>query len=176
MAHNSNSLNSTTLPSTSLGLKDLRIVQLPNPDRTRTCALLSKVTDLLNAFEKSPPQPFEGPSTDGRSIELDLFIPSVCDTLEDNGLRLEDVRFDDQDEFSVNSDSSVSSSSSSSVSTRSVNTDSADMNPLSSVVRLPSGAGANARPRIEELSSCDSPNRLESKHCQSISGLSTSRH
>ncbi|KAF7233812.1 hypothetical protein EG68_10975 [Paragonimus skrjabini miyazakii] len=136
--------------------------------------VLSKVTDLLNAFEKSPPQPFEGPSTDGRSIEFDLFIPSECDTLEDNRLRLEDVGFDDQDELPVSSDSSVSSSSSSSVSTRSMNTDSADVDLLPSMLRLPSGGGAHVCPRIEELPSCDSPSGLKSKHCQSISGLSTS--
>ncbi|KAF6773760.1 hypothetical protein AHF37_07008 [Paragonimus kellicotti] len=78
MAHNSDLFNSAASPSKSLGLKDLRIVHLPNPDRTRTCALLSKVTDLLNAFEKSPPQPFEGPSTDGRSIEFVSYMLLFC--------------------------------------------------------------------------------------------------
>ncbi|TGZ61358.1 hypothetical protein CRM22_008040 [Opisthorchis felineus] len=67
--------NAFSVPS-SLRLKDLQIVHLPNPDLVKTRSLLSRVSNLLSEFERVPPCSLEGCAPDGRAIELNLYLPS----------------------------------------------------------------------------------------------------
>ncbi|THD18742.1 hypothetical protein D915_010614 [Fasciola hepatica] len=55
---------------TSLALKDLRIVQQPKPDTSKTKDLLRRVSQLVNEIKSNPPEPCEGTADDGRYIDL----------------------------------------------------------------------------------------------------------
>ncbi|TPP60598.1 hypothetical protein FGIG_01264 [Fasciola gigantica] len=95
----------------SLALKDLRIVQQPKPDTSKTKDLLRRVSQLVNEIKSNPPEPCEGTADDGRYIDLNIFVDNSQISGPSN-LVLDDVEVHDDDSKDQNSDMDSSETSS----------------------------------------------------------------
>ncbi|KAA0192837.1 hypothetical protein FBUS_00164 [Fasciolopsis buskii] len=108
----------TASNKTSLTLKDLRIVEKPKPNISKTKDLLRRVSQLVSEIKSNPPEQFEGEADDGRYIDLNIFVdnshPPCSSNLVLDEVQVEEDHSNDEtsDTESTETDSSTDENSS----------------------------------------------------------------